>query len=72
MLKYISNNNTYVLFHNNNNYNLFCNIKRQWDIHPKLKPNSYVCMGQNQLVLSSTDKMAIDYLNLGTNVLLKN
>ena len=72
MLKYILDTNTYVLFHNNTEYNLFCNIKKQWNIHPKLKPSNYVCMGQNQLVLSSTDKIAIDYLNLGTNVLLKN
>lgn len=72
MLKFIPNNNTYVLFYNNTNYNLFCNIKRCWDIHPKLNPSQYVSMGYNELVLSASDKKAIDYLNLGTNVLLKN
>lgn len=72
MLNFNQELNMYVLIFNKIHYNLYNNIKKQWDIHPKLKPNSYVCMGQNQLVLSSTDKMAIDYLNLGTNVLLKN
>lgn len=72
MLKHIVDTNTYVLIWNNIEYNLFCNIKKQWDIHPKLKPSDYICMGGNQLVLSTTDKKAIDYLNLGINILLKN